>query len=67
MSYDLDKLNSDELMELSRHLQSLAYLKGMADAAAERDFTKWATAAFGWSLNKIEDAWRWFRKNVLKS
>jgi len=66
MANDLSNMSSDELLELSRHLQSLAYLKDLQLAAAEGDFMKWAKAALGWSLNKIEDAWRWFRKNVLK-
>jgi hypothetical protein len=36
----------------------------MGEAIKKEDFKAWCREAAAWLLNKMEDAWRWVRKQL---
>jgi hypothetical protein len=58
------ELTMEELDRMDRYIRDARRKMQMGEAIAREDFIAWARHAAAWLLDKIEDAWRWVRRQL---
>lgn len=58
------QLTSDDLDRMERYVRDARRRLAMGEAIQREDFLAWCRHAAAWLLDKVEDAWRWVRKQL---
>lgn len=58
------ELTMDDLERMERYVRDSKRKLQMGEAIAKQDFVAWARHAAAWLLDKIDDAWKWVRRQL---
>jgi hypothetical protein len=58
------ELTLEELDRMERYVRDARRKMRLGEAIARKDFVEWARHAAAWLLDKIDDAWRWVRRQL---
>ncbi|HEX2210509.1 MAG TPA: hypothetical protein VHG93_22710 [Longimicrobium sp.] len=60
----MSTMTADDFDRLERYLRDAKRRAMMGEAIAKEDFAEWLRHAAAWLLDKLEDAWRWVRRQL---
>lgn len=58
------EMTMEDLERMERYVRDAKRKMRMGEAIAKQDFIAWARHAAAWLLDKIDDAWRWVRRQL---
>ena len=57
-------LTDEEMDRMYYYVQDARRRRAMGQAIAREDFVAWARHAAAWLLDKVEQAWKWVRRQL---